>query len=91
MTAYQLGVVAGGALLWGIIRETWRSFRTWKTARLALPVDTRNAGFWTDRRVIWTERSILAAFWLSVAAVMLSVAWLLGGVLGWWCWPYCPL
>lgn len=91
MTSYQIATIAGSTLLLGVIRVCYEYYKEWKADRALLPADVRNAGFWTDLKLLVIERSILTTVALYVMVLLAALVWLVGGEHGLWCWPYCPL
>lgn len=91
MTAYQIATVAGSTFLLGVGRVCYGYYKEWKASRALLPAAIRNAGFWTDIKLIVIERTTIFAVILYVAALLAFGAWLVGLGYEWWCWPYCPL
>jgi len=47
------------AIGFGIGGESLRRYRDYKQRRADSPYAERNAGFWTDRRILWTEAAIV--------------------------------
>lgn len=43
------------AVGFGAGAEALRQYQAWKSRRLDRPREVRNAGFWTDKRLLWTE------------------------------------
>lgn len=83
--------IAGATALIGVIRVSYSYYKEWKKRRSLLPAAVRNAGFWTDLKILLIERATIAAFALYLSYLLAFGVWFVGAARGWWCWPYCPL
>lgn len=61
------------AVGFGAGAEALRQYQAWKSRRLDRPREVRNAGFWTDKRLLWAETWAVFAF---VAAPFTAFMWI---------------
>lgn len=73
-----------------IIRQTVRDYWGWRNRRLALPYDSRNAGFLTDTKLRIFEIGAGSAIALLALSILGFVVWAVGVGNSWWE-PYWPL
>lgn len=68
-------MIAGGALLWGVVRQSLIGYLNWRRRRAFLPDAVRNSGFVTDGRLRLAERTVLTLFFAHTAALLAFIVW----------------
>lgn len=74
MEGFHIAALICTALILGGGRASIDLFKHWKANRLTQPEFVRNAGFWTDTRVLWLERTAVWGFWAFVAVTVIPAS-----------------
>lgn len=82
MDGFHIAALICTALILGGGRASIDLFKHWKANRLTQPDYVRNAGFWTDTRILWLERGAVWGFWTWVVVTLSGALFILVIALG---------